>query len=184
MTGWWQRFRPGGRASTGKARSQPRPDAAVPGTPLSGEPDADVVDLQARSPESGLRYGDIAVLGGLMNAGADLSRPRPVLWYVQFRTESLAETFGMDAQGAGYASRVINPGKAGNGGAVTSGLVHQSEASDQRAWTVCCELTGAVVDIGFVLDNDAVLTNLAAPHDGILGGWEAGLRSDEGSPES
>ncbi len=43
--------------------------------------DDEPVDMNARSPQTGLKYKDIALLGQLMNQGADLSKPRHALYF-------------------------------------------------------------------------------------------------------
>ena len=48
--------------------------------------DDEPVDPDDRSPQLGLKYKDLAVLGQLMDAGADLDQPRHVLHYSYFDT--------------------------------------------------------------------------------------------------
>ena len=40
------------------------------------------VDMEARSPQTGLKYKDLALLGQMMAGGADLTQPRHVLYYL------------------------------------------------------------------------------------------------------
>jgi hypothetical protein len=47
---------------------------------LRGRKDDEPVDMEAGSPETGLKYKDIALLGEMMKQGADLDRPRHALY--------------------------------------------------------------------------------------------------------
>ena len=66
-----------------------------------GRSDDEPVDLEARSPESGLKYKDIALLGQMMQQGADLSQPRHALYYLYFTSPEAAEAAAVDGRGAG-----------------------------------------------------------------------------------
>jgi hypothetical protein len=48
------------------------------------------VDLEARSPQTGLKYRDIQLLGQMMSQGADLNQPRHTLYYLYFDTREAA----------------------------------------------------------------------------------------------
>ena len=61
------------------------------------------------SPESGLKYKDIALLGQMMQQGADLSQPRHALYYLYLGSPEAAEAAAVDGRGAGYSCAVRDP---------------------------------------------------------------------------
>ncbi len=52
--------------------------------------DDEPVDMEARSPQTGLRYKDIALLGQMLAQGADLTNPRHALYYLYFGSPDVA----------------------------------------------------------------------------------------------
>jgi hypothetical protein len=67
------------------------------------------VDLNERSPELGLRFKDLAVLGSLMEAGADLSQPRHVICYLYAPTKEVAEAMAHDVEENDFSATVREP---------------------------------------------------------------------------
>jgi len=61
------------------------------------------VDPNARSPQLGIRYKDLALLGQLMGQGADLTKPRHALYYLYFTTRDTAELGAVEARAASYS---------------------------------------------------------------------------------
>jgi hypothetical protein len=116
------------------------------------------VDLEARSPVTGLKYKDIAVLGEMMKAGADLTKPRHVLYYLYFASQEPAETGAVDGRAAGYTCEVRDP---------------LPEYPDQ--WRLVCERSNAVLDIPAVRNADDVFQDIADRHQGEFDGWEASV---------
>ncbi len=50
--------------------------------------DEEAVDPEARSPQLGVKYKDLAVMGQLLDHGANLDEPRHVLHFSYFPDES------------------------------------------------------------------------------------------------
>jgi hypothetical protein len=120
--------------------------------------DDEPVDLNARSPETGLKYKDIALLGEMMKGGADLSVPRHALYYLYFGSREAAEAGAVPAQAAGYACNVRDP---------LPGYPGQ--------WSLVCERPDAVLDIDGVRGADDLFQGIADQHDGEFDGWEAAM---------
>ena len=68
--------------------------------------DDEPVDLEARSPVTGLKYKDIALLGEMMKVGADLTKPRHVLYYLYFGNREDAEAGAVDGRRPGTPARL------------------------------------------------------------------------------
>ena len=83
-------------------------EARMPGLfdRLRGKSDDEPVDMNAISPESGLKYKDIALLGQMMQQGADLSKPRHALYYLYLGSPEAAEAAAVEGRGAGYSCAV------------------------------------------------------------------------------
>jgi hypothetical protein len=120
--------------------------------------DDEPVDMNARSPESGLKYKDIALLGEMMKGGADLSRPRHALYYLYFGNREAAEAGAVPARAAGYSCQVRDP---------LPGYPDQ--------WALICERPDAVLDIPAVIQADDLFQGIADQHDGEFDGWEAAV---------
>jgi hypothetical protein len=120
--------------------------------------DTEPVDLEARSPDTGLKYKDIALLGQMVERGADLRQPRHALYYVYFKSREAAEAGAVEARGAGYACEVRDP---------------LPEYPGQ--WSLVCEREDAVLDIEGVRKADDLYQGIADRLDGEFDGWEAAL---------
>lgn len=116
------------------------------------------VDLEARSPDTGLKYKDIAVLGQLMQQGADLTQPRHALYYLYFGSQDAAEAGAQVAQAAGYACSVRDP---------------MPQYPDQ--WSLVCERPDAILDIDGVRNADDLFQGIADQADAEYDGWEAAV---------
>jgi len=116
------------------------------------------VDPNERSPQLGLRYKDLAVLGQLMNAGADLSQPREVVYYLYLPCEDVARSVQAEVHGKGFEAEVREP---------REGFAGQ--------WAVACKRR-AVVTPDFVREADDMFQTLADRHKGEFDGWEASVK--------
>lgn len=120
--------------------------------------DDEPVDPNERSPQLGLKYKDLAVLGSLMDAGADLTQPRHVVFYLYFPDQASAGRAGDVASGQGYTSDVRTPLPEYPGD-----------------WTLVCERHDTVTSPDFVRDADDFFQALADTHGGDYDGWEASV---------
>jgi hypothetical protein len=124
-------------------------------TPKDDEP----VDMNAVSEKTGLKYKDLALLGQLLQQGADLNQPRHALYYLYFASREVAESGAADGRAAGYTCEVreplpINP--------------------DQ--WSLVCERPDALLNIEGVNAADALFQGIADRLGGEFDGWEAAAR--------
>jgi hypothetical protein len=119
--------------------------------------DDEPVDPDERSPQLGLRYKDLAVLGQLTDAGADLSQSRHVVYYSYAPTEETARSMADEAEAKGFTTDVRTP---------LPEYPHQ--------WSVIAE-THAVCSPEFVRQSDDFFQELADRLGGEYDGWEAGL---------
>ena len=120
--------------------------------------DDELVDMQARSPETGLKYKDIALLGQMMKQGADLTQPRHALYYLYFPSRDAAATGAVEGRAAGYACEVRVPLAAYPG-----------------KWSLVCERRDAVLSITGVRNADDLFQGIADRLDGEFDGWEAAV---------
>jgi hypothetical protein len=120
--------------------------------------DDEPVDMNARSPETGLKYKDIALLGEMMKGGADLSLPRHALYYLYFSSREAAEAGAVTGQAGGYSCEVRDP---------LPGYPGQ--------WSLVCERHDAVLDIDGVRGADDLFQGIADQHGGEFDGWEAAM---------
>ena len=81
--------------------------------------DDEAVDMNDRSPETGLKYKDIALLGQMMKQGADLNQPRHALYYLYFGSREAAEAGAITSSGS---SDVVAPYRAARLGVTTGRL--------------------------------------------------------------
>jgi hypothetical protein len=126
---------------------------------LRGKKDDDEpVDMDARSPETGLKYKDIALLGQMLKQGADLNQPRHALYYLYFGSRDAAEAAAGDGRGSGYGCEVRDPLPAYPG-----------------QWSVVCERPDAVLDIAGVRAADDLFQGIADRLGGEFDGWEAAV---------
>ncbi len=120
--------------------------------------DDEPVDMEARSPETGLRYKDIALLGQLMKQGADLTKPRHALYFLYFDSADVAASGADDGQKAGYSCSVRDPLPAYPG-----------------KWSLVCERHDALLDIEGVIRADDLFQGIADRLGGEFDGWEASV---------
>jgi Regulator of ribonuclease activity B len=120
--------------------------------------DDEPVDLEARSPQTGLKYKDIALLGQLMQNGADLSAPRHALYYLYFEQQADAERGAEQARAAGYTCDV-----------------HPAPGPAEGQWSLVCERPDAVLDIDGVRTADDLFQGIADGLRGDFDGWEAAV---------
>ena len=114
------------------------------------------VDLEARSPQLGIKNKDLAVLGQLMSQGADLQKPRHVLYHLYFATREKAEMGAVEGRAAGYSCEVrdLLPDYPGQ-------------------WVLVCERPDAVLDPPSVVAADNLFQGIADRHGAEFDGWEA-----------
>jgi Regulator of ribonuclease activity B len=118
--------------------------------------DDEPVDMNARSPVTGLKYKDIALLGEMMKGGADLNQPRHALYYLYFGSREAAEAGAVDGRAAGYSCEVREPLPAYPG-----------------QWSLVCERRDAVLDLPGVRGADDLFQGIADRLHGEFDGWEA-----------
>jgi hypothetical protein len=126
-------------------------------------PAAPAVDPEEREPDSGLKHKDLAVLDALRTAGADLSRPRQVLYTCYAPDEPVARALANVAAGRGFTVDVRPP-------APDDGAVPLAAAGGR--WAVVCETT-AVVAPDLVREHGDFFEDLADRYDAEYDGWEA-----------
>jgi Regulator of ribonuclease activity B len=119
--------------------------------------DEEPVDMEARSPQLGVKYKDLAVLDQLMKAGADLSQTRHVIFYSYATSEEVARAMRGEAEASGYAATVREPLPDSPG-----------------QWCLICE-TEAVTSPDFVREADDFFQDLADRHAAEYDGWEASV---------
>jgi hypothetical protein len=113
------------------------------------------VDLEARSPELGLKHKDLLLLAALQDQGADLSQPRHVLQYSYFPTHAAAAAAAADADAAHWLTEVREP------------------LPENDAWLMLAQRHGAIVSADFVRAATDLFEEIAERHDGEYDGWEA-----------
>jgi hypothetical protein len=118
--------------------------------------DDDPVDPEARSPELGVKYKDLLLLGQLIQQGADLTQPRHALYYLYFPSWDAAEAGAAEARTAAYACDVRDP---------------LPEYPGQ--WSLVCERPDAVLDPPGVIAADDLFQGIADRLGGEFDGWEA-----------
>jgi len=99
---------------------------------------------------------DTAVLDALASAGADLTQPRHVLYFLYFENGDDAAAAAADAKHAGFFAEVSEP---------------LPEYPDQ--WSLICEKHGLVLTAETVRSNAELFEALASTHQGEFDGWEA-----------
>ena len=120
--------------------------------------DEEPVDMEARSPETGLKWKDIALLGQMIKQGATLRLPRHALYYLYFDAREAAETGAVDGRAAGYTCDVRDPLPAHPG-----------------QWSLVCERPDAVLDVPGVKAADDLFQGIADRLGGQFDGWEAAV---------
>jgi Regulator of ribonuclease activity B len=114
------------------------------------------MDPEARSPELGVKYKDLLILGQLLQHGADLTKPRHALYYLYFPSQEIAEAAAVEGRAAGYECSVRDP---------------LPEYPDQ--WLLLCERGEAVLDPPGVIAADDLFQGIADRLGGQFDGWEA-----------
>ena len=129
--------------------------------PLFGRKKADEepVDPEARSPELGVKYKDLLLMGQLIQQGADLHQPRHALYYLYFSSREAAESGAADGGAAGYTCEVRDP---------------MPQYPDQ--WSLVCERPDALLDPPGVIAADDLFQGIADRLGGEFDGWEAAAR--------
>jgi Regulator of ribonuclease activity B len=120
--------------------------------------DDEPIDLEARSPRSGLKYKDIALMGELASRGADLNQPRHALYFLYFGSHEVAATAAQAGAEAGYSCEVRDPLPA-----------------YPDKWSVVCQRDDAVLDIPGVIQADDLFQGIADRLEGEFDGWEAAI---------
>ena len=121
--------------------------------------DEQPVDMEARSPELGVKYKDLLLIGQLLQQGADLHQPRHALYYLYFADRASAEVGAVDGRAAGYACEVREP---------------LPEYPGQ--WSLVCERQDAVIDPPGVIAADDLFQGIADRTGAQFDGWEAAAR--------
>ena len=126
--------------------------------PLFGrkKQDDQPVDLEARSPELGVKYKDLMLMRQLIQQGADLTKPRHALYYLYFADREAADAGAAEGRTAGYACEVRDPLPQYPG-----------------QWSVVCERSDAVLDPSGVNGADDLFQGIADRLGGEFDGWEA-----------
>lgn len=122
-----------------------------------GRRDDEPVDPNERSPQLGIKYKDLAVLGQLMKNGADLTETRHVVYYSYAPSELVAQAMAREAETNGYEAATREP---------------KPEFPGQ--WSVICEIH-AVTSPEFVREADDFFQGLADRHAAEFDGWEASV---------
>ncbi len=117
------------------------------------------VDMEARSPELGVKYKDLLLMGQLLQQGADLHQPRHALYYLYFADRASAEVGAVDGRAAGYACEVREP---------------LPEYPGQ--WSLVCERADAMIDPPGVIAADDLFQGIADRNGAQFDGWEAAAR--------
>ena len=114
-------------------------------------------DPDDRSPQLGVKYKDLALMGQLLEAGADLKEPRHVIYYNYAPSSDVGRTMATEAEIRGFAATVEEPLPKYPG-----------------QWLVRCEMTTALLP-DFVRDTTDFFEDLAFRHQAEYDGWEAAV---------
>lgn len=104
-----------------------------------------------------LSYRDLHTLAALVERGADLSRPRRVVFYAYFPGHAGAARAARDARAEGFSTEVREPLRR------------------RGQWLLVSELASAVVDAPFVRDRRDFFRGLADRFGGEYDGWDASV---------
>lgn len=126
--------------------------------PLFGrkKQDDEPVDPEARSPELGVKYKDLLLMGQLIQQGADLHQPRHALYYLYFGSREAAQAGAEAAGAASYTCEVREP-----------------LAEYPGQWSLVCERPDALLDPPGVIAADDLFQGIADRLGGEFDGWEA-----------
>ena len=125
---------------------------------LSRWRDRQPVDLEERAPQTGIKYKDILVLDQLVKAGADLTAPRHVVYYLYFPDREAATAAATEAGELGFDIDLREPIPA-----------------YPDNWALVCERHDYTLDLDLVRLNTDAFEALAARHGGDYDGWEASV---------
>ena len=114
------------------------------------------VDLDERGPETGVKLKDMLVLEQLVHAGADLTAPRHVVYYLYFEDQTDAHDAAGEAQSRAFETDV-------------------QQVDDLAQWSLRCERHDYVLSLDDVRDNTDFFEDLADRLVGDFDGWEASL---------
>jgi hypothetical protein len=114
------------------------------------------IDPEARSPQLGVKYKDLLILGQLLQHGADLAKARHALYYLYFSSQEGAESGAVEGRAAGYECSVRDP-----------------VAEYPGQWLLLCERQDAVLDPPTVIAADDLFQGIADRLGGEFDGWEA-----------
>jgi hypothetical protein len=115
--------------------------------------------LDSRYQEAGVHFKDLMLLQQLVDAGADLSLPRHVVYFVYFDDPSRAEQAVGRADAAGYRARsTALPGAYAG------------------TWSLNADII-TVLDPAAVVAADELFTSVAGELGGEYDGWEASVYS-------
>jgi hypothetical protein len=120
--------------------------------------DDEPIGPDERSPQLGLKYKDLVLLGQLIDQGADLGRARHVVHFSYFPSESSASAAAVDLGAEGWTPDVRPP---------------RPESPDQ--WALVCERDDAVLSADFVRESTDLFESVALRHGGEHDGWEAAV---------
>jgi len=97
-------------------------------------PDEEPIDMESRSPETGLKYKDIALLGQMLKQGANLKEPRHAVYYLYFGSQEQA------VEAAAGVARADTPAKFVTRCRATraSGRSSASDPTRCSTWPVFC----------------------------------------------
>jgi hypothetical protein len=123
--------------------------------PLFRRRNRDAVDPEERSPQLGLKYENLQLLGLMMEDGADLDQPRHVLHYSYFPAEAIAAVARDEMAQAGWSTSVDEPLRDFPG-----------------QWSVKAERADVVLTPDFVRESTDFFEALAARHAGEYDGWK------------
>jgi hypothetical protein len=120
--------------------------------------DDEPVDPDDRSPQLGLKYKDLAVMGQLMDHGANLDEPRHVVHFLYFDSKDAAAAAADELASHGWASEVRHP---------------LPEYPNQ--WSLVCEQHDVVLHPEVIRQSTDLFESVAARHGGEHDGWEASV---------
>lgn len=110
---------------------------------------------QRAAPGPDLSDKDSALLESLREAGADLSEPRQVLYFLYFDSQESAAAAADVARSEGFQTEV------------------GEDSSDQ--WSVMCEKRSVVLTKERVLADSSLFERIASAHGGQFDGWQASV---------
>jgi hypothetical protein len=117
--------------------------------------DDEPVDPNARSETLGIKFKDLALLGQLMQQGADLTKPRHALYYLYFASHESADAAAEEIRPLGYACDV-----------------HETP-NQPGQWSLICQRDDAILDPPGVIAADNLFQGVADRHHAEYDGWEA-----------